>query len=410
MAGDSAQGGSGQAPAGTSETPAGSRTAGPSLPWWVPPVGRSAWLLVGIAILAAIVLLVLGLISDLLIPLTFAAILGAVFVPLVDRFERWHIRRSLGAPLVVLLVLATVMVVVWMVFTQIIGQGSEIIDKVTAGIDSAGDGVSLSQEDKQQAAKIAGQLVLVMIEGTLKGLGSVTVLIVALVVGVFFMFFLMKEWTHYLDGTSRWLTRVFALPPGVGSHVLSDAVQSFRGYAWGMTIIGFMNATVVGLGALLLGVPLAGPIAIVTFVTSYIPFFGAFFSGAFAVLIALGSQGIGTAVAMLAIVLLSQNTLQNLLQPFAFGRALSLHPMVIMLVSTGGALLFGVLGATLAPPLTAVALRASRILREAGVFEKPPVSWVTDAVAGGPARPPPSAPPLPPPADIIAPLPDPGEP
>src|SRR5207342_2359870 len=91
MAGDSAQRGSGQAPAGTSETPAGSRTAGPSLPWWVPPVGRSAWLLVGIAILVAIVLLVLGLISDLLIPLTFAAILGAVFVPLVDRFERWHI-------------------------------------------------------------------------------------------------------------------------------------------------------------------------------------------------------------------------------------------------------------------------------------------------------------------------------
>jgi predicted PurR-regulated permease PerM len=178
-----------------------------------------------------------------------------------------------------------------------------------------------------------------------------------------------------------------------------------------MTIIGFMNATVVGLGALLLGVPLAGPIAIVTFVTSYIPFFGAFFSGAFAVLIALGSQGIGTAVAMLAIVLLSQNTLQNLLQPFAFGRALSLHPMVIMLVSTGGALLFGVLGATLAPPLTAVAMRTSRILREAGVFEKPPVSWVADAVAGGPAPHPASAaPPPPPPADIIAPLPDPGEP
>jgi predicted PurR-regulated permease PerM len=397
MAGDSAQRDSGQAPAGT-ETHAGSRTAGPSLPWWVPPLGRSAWLLVGIAILVAIVLLVLGLVSDLLIPLTFAAILGAVFVPLVDRFERWHVPRSLGAPLVVLLVLATVMVVVWMVFNQIIGQGSEIIDKVTAGIDTAGNGAGLSQEDKQEAAKIAGQLVLVVIQGTLKGLGSVTVLIVALVVGVFFMFFLMKEWTLYLEGTSRWLTRVFGLPAGVGGRVLLDAVRSFRGYAWGMTIIGFMNAAVVGLGAFLLGVPLVGPIAIVTFITSYIPFFGAFFAGAFAVLIALGAKGIGIAVAMLAIVLLSQNTLQNLLQPFAFGRALALHPMIIMLVSTGGALLFGVLGATLAPPLTAVAIRASRILREAGVFGNPSVPWVTEPVTAATPVPPP---PPPPPADII---------
>jgi predicted PurR-regulated permease PerM len=188
---------------------------------------------------------------------------------------------------------------------------------------------------------------------------------------------------------------VLGLPGGVGGRVLLDAVHSFRGYAWGMTIIGFMNAAVVGVGALLLGVPLAGPIAIVTFITSYIPFFGAFFSGAFAVLIALGAKGIGVAVAMLAIVLLSQNTLQNLLQPFAFGRALALHPMLIMLVSTGGALLFGVLGATLAPPLTAVVIRASRILREAGVFANPSVPWVTEVVA---AEPPPPAP-----ADIIAP-------
>jgi predicted PurR-regulated permease PerM len=383
MAGDSAQRGSGQAPAGSSETPAGPRTAGPSLPWWVPPLGRSAWLLVGIAILVAIVLLVLGLISDLLIPLTFAGILAAIFVPLVDRFERWRVPRSLGAPLVVLLVLATVMVVVWIVFDQIINQGSQIIDKVTAGIDSAGGTVGLSEEDKQKAAKMAGQLLLTVIEGTLKGLGSVTVLIIALVVGVFFMFFLMKDWTFYYEGASRWLTRVFGLPAGVGGRVLSDAVSSFRGYAWGMTIIGFMNAAVVGLGALLLGVPLVGPIAIVTFVTSYIPFFGAFFSGAFAVLIALGAKGIGVAVAMLAIVLLSQNTLQNLLQPFAFGRALALHPMLIMLVSTGGALLFGVLGATLAPPLTAVAMRASRILREAGVFQNPAVPWATDGAAAG---------------------------
>jgi len=118
-----------------------------------------------------------------------------------------------------------------------------------------------------------------------------------------------------------------------------------------------MNGAVVGLGALLLGVPLAGPIAIVTFVTSYIPFFGAFFAGAFAVLVALGAKGLSVALAMLAITLLANNTLQNLLEPVAFGRTLRLHPLTVLLVTTAGTLLFGVLGATLAAPVTAVTLR-----------------------------------------------------
>jgi putative heme transporter len=155
----------------------------------------------------------------------------------------------------------------------------------------------------------------------------------------------------------------------VGGQIVADTVHSFRGYALGLTIVGLMNGTVVGLGALLFGVPLAGPIAIVTFVTSYIPFFGAFFAGAFAVLVALGAKGLSVALAMLAITLLANNTLQNLLEPVAFGRTLRLHPLTVLLVTTAGTLLFGVLGATLAAPVTAVTLRTIGLLRQAGLFE-----------------------------------------
>ena len=130
-----------------------------------------------------------------------------------------------------------------------------------------------------------------------------------------------------------------------------------------------MNGIVVGLGALLLGVPLAGPIAIVTFVTSYIPFFGAFFAGAFAVVVALGAKGLSVALAMLAITLLANNTLQNLLEPVAFGRTLRLHSLVVLLVTTAGTLLFGMLGATLAAPVTAVTLRTIALLRSVGLFD-----------------------------------------
>jgi putative heme transporter len=178
----------------------------------------------------------------------------------------------------------------------------------------------------------------------------------------------MKDWRLVVDGAAKQLAGVLGLPDRVGRQIVFDTVHSFRGYAGGLTIVGLMNGAVVGLGALLLGVPLAGPIAIVTLITSYIPFFGAFFAGAFAVLVALGAKGLSVALAMLAITLLANNTLQNLLEPVAFGRTLRLHPLVVLLVTTAGTLLFGVLGATLAAPVTAVTLRTIRLLSEAGLF------------------------------------------
>src|SRR5262249_6299882 len=88
-------------------------------------------------------------------------------------------------------------------------------------------------------------------------------------------------------------------------------------------------ALVVGIGALILGVPLAGTIAIVTFVTAYIPYIGAFISGAFAVLLALGSQGTTTAAIMLVIVILANAVLQNLFQPLALRARLRLPPSAL---------------------------------------------------------------------------------
>jgi hypothetical protein len=83
------------------------------LPDWFQTLGRGAWLLVGVAVLLAIAFFLLGLISDLLIPLIFAAILAAIFVPLVDLLERWRLPRRLGAPLVVLLAIGVVWLSGW---------------------------------------------------------------------------------------------------------------------------------------------------------------------------------------------------------------------------------------------------------------------------------------------------------
>jgi predicted PurR-regulated permease PerM len=128
------------------------------------------------------------------------------------------------------------------------------------------------------------------------------------------------------------------------------------------------NAVVVGVGALILGVPLAGTIALVSFVTSYVPYLGAFVAGAFAVLIAYGSGGLGIALTMLVIVLLANSVIQNVLETFALGTRLHLHPFAVLITVTFAGALFGVLGAVLAAPLVSTAVNIHTQLRGAGLL------------------------------------------
>ena len=138
-----------------------------------------------------------------------------------------------------------------------------------------------------------------------------------------------------------------------------------------MTLVAAFNGVVVALGALILGVPLAGTIGVVSFVTAYIPYVGAFVAGAFAVLIALGADGTTTAPLMLLIVLLANGLLQNLIQPFLMGSALELNPLVVLIVTIGGGCIFGMLGLVLAAPLTSAAVHITRDLARARASAAP---------------------------------------
>src|SRR6185437_2277630 len=141
------------------------------------------------------------------------------------------------------------------------------------------------------------------------------------------LFFIMK------DGPSmrRWVDRHLGVPPPVGQLITGGVIRSLRGYFLGVTIVAAFNGVVVGLAALVLGVPLAGTIGIVTFVTAYIPYVGAFVAGAFAVVIALGAKGTTVALVMLLVVILANGLLQNIFQPFAMGAALDLHPLAVLI-------------------------------------------------------------------------------
>ncbi len=120
------------------------------------------------------------------------------------------------------------------------------------------------------------------------------------------------------------------------------------------------SAILVGGGALIIGVPLAGTIAIVTFIGGYVPYVGAWSAGAFSVLLALGGAGPEAAAGMVFIQLLSNGPLQQIVQPIAYGAALGIHPLAVLVVTIAGGALFGPVGLILAAPLTAAALNLRR--------------------------------------------------
>lgn len=130
-------------------------------------------------------------------------------------------------------------------------------------------------------------------------------------------------------------------------------------------MVAAFNGVVVGLGAYFLGVPLWGTIAVVTFVTAYVPYIGAFVAGGFAVLLTLSSQGTTAALLMLVIFILANGLLQNLVQPLAFGATLDLNPLAVLIVTIGGGCLFGMVGLILGAPLTSAAMHISRELATA---------------------------------------------
>jgi predicted PurR-regulated permease PerM len=128
-------------------------------------------------------------------------------------------------------------------------------------------------------------------------------------------------------------------------------------------VVALVDAVAIGIGLVLLGVPLAMPLALLIFLGGFFPIVGAFVSGLLAVLVALADQGLTTALLVLALVVVVQQAEGNLLEPLILSPVLRLHPFLIILAVTVGGVTYGVLGAFLAVPLTACLARIVDYLR-----------------------------------------------
>src|SRR5581483_10105010 len=151
-----------------------------------------------------------------------------------------------------------------------------------------------------------------------------------------------------------WLKHRLPLRPGQFDSLLDIATMQCHNYVLGTTMVAALDATIITFGAILLDLPLLGAIAVITFVAAFIPYVGAWISAIFAVLIALSADGVPAGLWMLGIVLVTQNILEGMLRPLIFGRALGLHPIVVLGATVLGAALAGVAGVFIAPPAAAI--------------------------------------------------------
>jgi predicted PurR-regulated permease PerM len=200
-----------------------------------------------------------------------------------------------------------------------------------------------------------------LIDGVASGVEKLASLAFFLAMTVLSLFFLLK------DGPAirSWTERHMGVPTEVAHTVTGRTLEAMRGYFLGVTIVATFSAVLVGGGALVLGVPLAGTIAMVTFIGGYIPYLGAWTAGAFSVLLALGGAGPEAAGGMVVIQLLSNGPLQQIVQPVAYGAALGLHPLAVLVLTIAGGALFGTVGLILAAPIASAVLRISADLSRA---------------------------------------------
>jgi predicted PurR-regulated permease PerM len=338
-----------------------------SAPTWLRDLGFASWLLVGFVLVIIGLVWLLDQTSTIVMPVILAGVLGAVAGPLVDKLERRRVPRGAGAGLVLLGLVAIGVIIFILVLHGITSNSSDISSKASQGLDKVEGWLKDAGVDNTQSAKDALKKDLPEIRETLvaglsagvHGLKNLAFFVAFATLGTFFV---LKD----APVMSRFVNRHMGVPEHVAAIVTGEIASGLRNYFTGVTIIAAFNGIVVGLGALVLGVPLPGTIAIVTFVTAYVPYIGAWTAGIFAFAIALGAEGPSAAFTLAIIIFLANGALQQILQPFVFGATLSLNPLVVLVVTIGGGCLFGMIGLTLAAPLTSAAVQISNRLREEG--------------------------------------------
>jgi putative heme transporter len=314
-----------------------------------------SWRLLACAAAVLAVIVLLWYFRVIVLPMMVALTIAPALTPLARLLRRLRLERP-AAALALIVGLLVVAGLVAIVTASVLAQWSDLRASVERAIDDItskleGDPFNLSfgrREDLQGALGDSwGRLSHYLASGVQAGIGFIT----GLVLAVALLYFVLR------DGTELWawvLRRFSSENRPVVDRAGRRAWMVLGGFVQGTAMIAAIDAVLIGIGLWLLGVPLAFALGVVVFLGAFVPFVGAFVSGLVAVLVAFADEGWKIALAALALVIAVQLIEGNFLQPIIQSRTVDLHPALILLAVAAGASLFGILGAYLAVPVTAV--------------------------------------------------------
>lgn len=331
------------------------------LPLGVRVAAAWSWRLIVIGLATAALVWLIVQVRIVVIPFIIALLLSALLNPIVRFFEKKKWPRSLGVATAIVVLLSAISILFWLIVSQLrAGFGdfarrtNQSWDDFLAWIEGPPFNFSTDQIDSFVTQTIStiesnqGQIW----SGALSVTTTAGHIVAGALLTLFSLIFLL------IDGKRIWYWVLGFLPKSAQTavdHSGRRGWQSVGQYTRVQVLVAFMDAVGIGLGAVLLGVPLAVPIAILVFFGSFIPFLGAITTGAFAVFIALVYNGPINALMMLGVVILVNQIEGHVFQPLVIGNAVRVHPLGVVLAVSAGALLAGIPGALFAVPLVAAA-------------------------------------------------------
>ena len=313
----------------------------------------AGWLLVGGAIWYA---------RSATVPLIVAALISTQLLPLIGWATSRGVSRGLAVAgslvLVVLIGLGLAWVFADALFGNLGGVGEDIsdgADDVVAWLRDNNDWVKQHEEAIRDflksilpAAKgAAGGL----LEGALGALSFTAQIVSSALLTLVFLLYLITSG----DAIWGWIRDRFS--PERRDRVAmagSAAWNGASGYIRGISLIALIDTIVITIGMLVIGTPHVGTLALLTFVSLFVPILGAWVSGTLTVLVTLAAVGTGGAVAMAAVILVGQQLDSMFVTPLVYQQTVNLHPIVTLTAVIVGSQLLGIVGAFLAVPMVAV--------------------------------------------------------
>ncbi|HSL10195.1 MAG TPA: AI-2E family transporter [Actinomycetota bacterium] len=326
-----------------------------AVPRWLEAGAAYAWRLIVLAIALWLAANVLARLKLVVVPLVVGVFIAALLLPLVDRLDaRLPLPRTVWSLLVLVLALAALAGVFTLIVPRFVDQLDELQRSVQEGLRSVEGwlderlGVSLAQVRDRFVGGIDGGAIG---QQVLSGAVLVAELLAGLLLAIVLCFFIVRDGPAFARAAVRWL------PEGrrdVGAAIGRRSWAVIGAYLRGVMITGVVDAVAIGIGLWAIGVPLVFSLMTLTFFGAFFPLVGAFLAGTVAVLVALVSGGATDALLTLAVVVAVQQLEGDVVAPLVIGRTLSLHPVVIVLSLTAGAIVAGIVGAAFAVPLAAV--------------------------------------------------------